>query len=588
MPMSNFEKILSNFEDIYGYEGVSACRSDLIEMLEGFRPPEGSKIQSDLSGRDSILITYGDAIQLANQPHLQTLKQFLAAKVKDAISAVHLLPFFPYSSDDGFSVIDYHLVDPELGTWEDIDSLSEDYDLMFDAVINHISVQSEWFQAFLAGKAKYTDYFITVEDEADIRNVFRPRALPLLTAFKTKTGIIRVWTTFSEDQVDLNYHNPQVTVDILKILLSFVEHGAKFIRLDAIAYIWKEPGSSCIHLKKAHQIVQLFRSVFDCVAPFVKIITETNVPHEENISYFGDGDNEAQLVYNFSLPPLVLHAFHTESAETLTRWAKNLKTPSAETHFFNFLASHDGIGVTPAKGLISTLEIQQMCDRVEALGGFVSYKDNAEGSRSPYELNINFLDALGDPDCRNESNKQMADRFLASQSILLALKGVPGIYYHSLLGSQSWKEGVDITGRNRTINREKLDLAVLLRELETPNTLRHKVFNGYLEMLRARGFSAEGAFSPRSWQFILDLDDRLMTIFRRSPDQQTAVLCLTNVTQDSLELDLTHHLLPLLPLAEDQIWHEILSMNCNLRGASDRLQVKMGPYGVLWLIAERG
>jgi sucrose phosphorylase len=324
------------------------------------------------------------------------------------------------------------------------------------------------------------------------------------------------------------------------------------------------------------------------VAPFVKIITETNVPHEENISYFGDGANEAQLVYNFSLPPLVLHAFHTHSAKTLTRWAKTLKTPSEETHFFNFLASHDGIGVTPAKGLISTLEIQQMCDRVEALGGFVSYKDNAEGSRSPYELNINFLDALGDPDCRNESNKQMADRFLASQSILLALKGVPGIYYHSLLGSQSWKEGVDITGRNRTINREKLDLVVLLSELESPDTLRGKVFNGYLEMLRARGFSAEGAFSPRSWQFILDLDDRLMTIFRRSPDQHTAVLCLTNVTQDSLELDLTHHLLPLLPLAEDQIWHEILSMNCNLRGASDRLQVKMGPYGVLWLIAERG
>lgn len=583
--MSNYEKIVTFFEDIYGDEGVSACCSDLIEVLEGFRPPEGSKIQSDLSGRDSILITYGDAIQFGNQPHIKSLKQFLAAKVKDAISAVHLLPFFPYSSDDGFSVIDYRQVDPELGTWEDIDSLSEDYDLMFDAVINHISVQSEWFQAFLAGKTKYADYFITVEDEADIRNVFRPRALPLLTAFRTKAGIIRVWTTFSEDQVDLNYRNPRVLIDILKILLSFVEHGAKFIRLDAIAYIWKEPGASCIHLEKAHQIVQLFRSAFDCVAPQVKIITETNVPHEENISYFGDGTNEAQLVYNFSLPPLVLHAFYTQSAKTLTRWAKTLKTPSAETHFFNFLASHDGIGVTPAKGLIADEAIEEMCERVEKLGGFVSYKNNEDGSRSPYELNINFLDALGDPKCRNESNKQIADRFLASQSILLTLKGVPGIYYHSLLGSRSWKEGVGITGRNRTINRKKLDLAVLLSELNTPNTLRHKVFNGYLEMLQAKSFSTERAFAPQGRQAILDIDDRLLTILRQSPNQQTAVLCLTNVTQDSLEFDLTHQI---LPLPEYQVWREILSKNSNLREDTEGLQVKMGPYGVLWLMTEGG
>ena len=582
--MRKYQEILAIFDEIYENEDVSSYQSALIKELEAFHHPKVNQPQSDLSEKDSILITYGDAIQAGKQKPLQVLTHFLQQNVNNAISTVHLLPFFPYSSDDGFSVIDFTRVDPELGTWRDIDILSEAYDLIFDAVINHISVESDWFQAFLSGHPEYKDYFITVEDQADIRKVFRPRALPLLTAFTTSGGIKQVWTTFSADQVDLNYHNPQVLIDIVKILLTFVAHGARFIRLDAIAYIWKEPRTACIHLENAHRIVQFLRAIFDCVAPFVKIITETNVPHPENISYFGAGTNEAQLVYNFSLPPLVLHAFHTQSAEVLTHWAKTLETPSEETHFFNFLASHDGIGVTPARGLISDEAIQQMCDRVEALGGFVSYKDNADGSRSPYELNINYLDALGDPLMEDEPAARIADRFLASQAIMLALKGVPGIYYHSLLGSRSWREGVRLTGRNRTINREKLDAEILQRELQAPNSLRQKVFNGYLEMLSSRNFAAKEVFAPQCQQRIMDLDERLMSILRQSTDERTSVLCLVNVSQDPISVDLS----PIAhPLPENHNWLEILSQNCSLVAVHGGLRAELGAYGILWLMAEQ-
>lgn len=580
--MKKFQKILNKFQEIYGKRAF-AYLPELMDVLEGFNLPETNQAGNNLSENDTILITYGDAVRSKNQNPLQALRRFLVENVQEAINAVHLLPFFPYSSDDGFSVIDFDKVDPNLGTWADIDSLADNYDLMFDAVINHVSVQSKWFQGFLAGSSKYKDYFITVDNEADIANVFRPRALPLLTAFKTAKGTKRVWTTFSADQVDLNYQNPRVLIDIVRILLAFVAHGARFIRLDAIAYIWKEPGTSCIHLENAHRVVQFFRAIFDCLAPQVKIITETNVPHAENISYFGDGSNEAQLVYNFSLPPLVLHTFHTQSAKILMRWAKTLETPSDETHFFNFLASHDGIGVTPAQGLISEGAIQGMCDRVEALGGFVSYKDNADGTRSPYELNINYLDALGNLSIEKEPITIIADRFLASQSIMLALKGVPGIYYHSLLGSRSWKAGARLTGRNRTINREKLELEKLESEISAPNTLRHHVFYGYLEMLKARRFFGEGAFDPQGQQTIIDIDDRLMGILRQSANGRSAVLCFTNVTEDDIMVDLSHYLRN-HKLKKD--WVGILSRNCRLLGENSASRYEIGAYGVLWLLTE--
>ena len=526
---------------------------------------------------DAILITYGDMVHQPGEQPLQTLGQFLANHLHGAMSCVHLLPFFPYSSDDGFSVIDYKMVDPALGDWDDVARIGRSFRLMFDAVVNHISAQSDWFQAFTRDEAPYRDFFTVVEPDTDLSTVFRPRTLPLLTPVETAAGPKHVWTTFSADQIDLNYANPDVLLAVIDTLLFYVAQGAEFIRLDAIAFIWKEVGTSCIHLPQTHRIIQLLRAVLDEVAPQVAIITETNVPHEDNIAYFGDGRNEAQMVYNFSLPPLTLHAFHTGNAEILSRWASTLTLPSGETTFFNFLASHDGIGVTPARGLLSDAEITRMAQRVEALGGYVSYKNNSDGSRSAYELNINYLDALGDPEQLHEEFDLMARRFLASQAILLALRGVPGIYFHSLFGSRSWRAGVKESGRFRTINRQKLGRQILEEDLADPNSLRHRVFHDYGDLLRRR--TTHPAFDPNGGQQVIFCHEYVFALLRTSADGHAFALCLHNVANDTCQLtvDLGDIFTPPLSALTDLISGRHYPLD------GGQLILTLAPYQILWL-----
>ena len=172
--------------------------------------------------------------------------------------------------------------------------------------------------------------------------------------------------------------------------------GAEFIRLDAIAYLWKEIGTACIHLPQTHAVVRIMHALLEQAAPQVRLITETNVPHTENMSYFGDGTNEAHLIYNFALPPLVLYTLQNGDAGPLSAWASGLTLPSQQVTFFNFLASHDGIGVTPLRGLLPESAIEELARRTLAQGGLVSYRSNPDGSQSPYELNINYFDALAD------------------------------------------------------------------------------------------------------------------------------------------------------------------------------------------------
>lgn len=485
-----------------------------------------------LTERDAMLITYGDQVRDPGASPLRTLSDFLAIHVAGAVSGVHLLPFYPYSSDDGFSVIDYYSVDPALGSWDDVCHLGHGFDLMFDAVFNHVSVQSDWFQRFLAGDPAYRDWFVTVEDDPDLSQVVRPRALPLLTPFRTAAGEKRVWTTFSADQVDLNLHEPDVLLALLDALLFYVSQGAKFIRLDAIAYLWKQIGTSCIHLPQTHRIIQLMRSMLDEVAPHVMLITETNVPHRDNVSYFGDGTNEARLVYNFALPPLVLHSVGTGSAEALSRWAASLETPSQDVTFFNFLASHDGIGVNPVRGILSENEIDSLVERAAAHGGFVSYKHNADGSKSPYELNINYFDALSDPTSDEPLDVQIA-RFVVAHAIMLSMPGVPGIYFHSLFGSRGDRAGAEASGISRRVNRQKLSRAELESELADAASLRARVLHALRALLGRRQTSS--AFHPSGRHQVLELDPRVFGMWRTSPDGKESVLCLHNVSAEPVE-----------------------------------------------------
>ncbi|MBN1317217.1 MAG: sugar phosphorylase [Anaerolineales bacterium] len=560
---------------LYGSERSPQIYSKLAQIMSEFhaRNPNMQRPGPGLDQTDVILITYGDQIQELGRPALLSLAEFLSDRVKEILTWIHILPFYPYSSDDGFSVIDYVQVDPALGTWRDISRIGEKFKLMVDAVINHISAQSEWFRGFVKGEQRFENYFILVDPETDLSCVTRPRALPLLTTIRTVSGEKAVWTTFSDDQIDLNYANPEVLFEIVKVLLFYVERGALLIRLDAIAYLWKEIGSSCIHLEQTHKVIQLFRSILDIVAPGVMLITETNVPHLDNVTYFGDGTNEAQLVYQFPLAPLLVNAIQTGRATHLSDWADQLELPSDHVTFFNFTASHDGIGVMPALGVLSESEIQSLVELTLSHGGRVSYKRNPDGSQSVYELNISYFDALSNP-TSTESLAIQVSRFMLSQTIMLALVGVPGIYVHSLLGSQSWREGVELTGRNRSINREKFQRSHLEAELDTYGSVRYQVFTAYSHLIKQR--KAHSAFHPHGRQQVLHGNPALFVLVRHSPDGREIVLCIHNVSGDRqlFRVENLDFAGPMVDLLTGQVFNQGI----------DSIPVK--PYQSLWLVAK--
>lgn len=492
------------------------------EMLRRFAPYEGTAArQEDLNQSDCILITYGDTLQSGKEPGLAVLDRFLNQYVGDAIRNVHLLPMFPYTSDDGFSVVDYKSIAPGLGDWKDMAALASHRGLMFDAVINHVSRSSEWFTRFLNCEEPYRDFFIVEDPQADHSKVIRPRTSPLLTPFETREGTKYVWTTFSDDQIDLNYRCPEVLLRVLDVLLFYAANGARFIRLDAVGFMWKEAGTGCMHLPQTHELIKLMRKVLRYYAPGTRIITETNVPHKDNISYFGNGD-EADLVYQFPLPPLVMYTLLTGNAAHLREWATHLEAPPEGGAYFNFLSSHDGIGVRPVEGILNDAERQVLVDATLRNGGVVSWKDNGDGTRSPYELNINYQDALAGP---MEPDEDRIAKFLAAESILFCLQGVPGLYIHSLLGSRNDYYGKAVSGIPRRINREKLALASLEQQLQE-NPIRRTIFTSLCRMLRCR--ASHAAFSPYAAQQILPWGDDLFAIRRTGGGEN--VLCVVNVT----------------------------------------------------------
>ena len=525
------ERLRAELVFVYGPEDGGRLAEDLVALLEKNGSPA-----SVAAGRpfdtpgEAIVIAYGDQVSRPDEAPLATLGDFLKRRASGIVSGVHVLPFYPWSSDDGFSVKDFFAVDPALGYWEDIRSLAGDFDLMVDAVFNHASAQGEWFRKFQNAESAFKEFFATVEGEPDLTRVVRPRALPLLTEFPTSMGPRRVWTTFSADQADLNFRDPFVMRSVSEALLFYLRQGARLVRLDAIGFIWKEPGTTCIHLPQAHALVRAWRALLDGAAPGARIVTETNVPHADNISYFGNGWNEAHLVYNFALPPLVLHTLRSGDASALNRWAAGLLTPSAETTFFNFLASHDGIGINPARGILSEEEIEALVRTAREAGGFVSMKSLPGGGEAPYELNVNYFDALA----AGVDLETGLRRFLAAHAIAFSLAGIPGIYFHSLFGSRGDFEGAKTSGIPRRINRQKFPLDALEAELAEPCSLRARIFAGLSHFLMVR--KSHSAFAPASPQVLEDFGPRLVAI--RRGEGEDSVLCLQEISGAPAEIPL--------------------------------------------------
>jgi sucrose phosphorylase len=523
------DRMRRRFNRLYGPARAAQCIERLAAMVGrygvGYNPAEPRPLWDE---KTAVLITYADMIRCDGELPLVTLTQFAKTHFEGVFSTVHLLPFFPWSSDDGFSVIDYRQVDPAYGRWRHIGDLSREFDLMFDLVLNHISSKSGWFKNYIEGIAPCRDYFIEVNADTDLSAVVRPRNLPLLTPIRQDGTEKYLWTTFSEDQMDLNFANPDVLFEFLDILLFYISSGAKIIRLDAIAYLWKQPGTACIHLEQTHEIVKLMRDLFDMIAPGVILLTETNVPHKENISYLGQGD-EAHMVYQFSLPPLLLHALQSGTAQHLTTWAATVSETPPGCTWFNFTASHDGIGVRPLAGLLPDDEFDALIKKIKKLGGHISSKRNADGTESPYELNITYFDALGGDDLQ-------VDRFLCSQTIMLALKGVPGVYFHSLTATPNDPAGVKATGRARSVNRKKWDLEDLRKTLGGRGPAAC-VFNEYRRRLKIRRKHA--AFHPDGGQQVLDFGTDLFVFIRTAPGSDEVVGCISNCStvRKNVQLD---------------------------------------------------
>ncbi|GAB5410347.1 MAG: glucosylglycerate phosphorylase [Balneolaceae bacterium] len=565
-------KIRDRLRFLYNDE-ADQCITRLQMLIGRYRViPEENQQAPEWTEKDSILITYGDTILNGQEYPLKTLRKFVKTRIGSTMSGVHILPFFPYSSDDGFSIIDYREVREDLGGWWHVKDISKDYRLMADLVINHVSQKSAWFSDFKKGVAPASKYFIEEDPNTDLSLVTRPRKSPLLTEIQTENALKYVWCTFSADQVDVDFSNPDVLFEFLDIIFFYISNGVTVIRLDAIAYLWKQVGTNCIHLPETHEAVKLLRDVLDVVAPHVTIITETNVPHKENVEYFGVGD-EAHMIYQFSLPPLLLHALMFGSAEYLTYWAKNLESPQSNCYYFNFLASHDGIGVRPLEGLVPDKEFKTLVDSISNLGGFVSKKKNSDGSESPYELNITYFSALADK--KDSEHNFQTQRFICAHSIMFSLQGVPGVYLHSLTATPNDLNGVEKKGHNRAINRKQWNLKELNRLLDDESSDTCKVFNELNSRLEIR--SEQSAFHPEALQKIFSVDPAFFVVLRSSGDKTQDILSISNVT--GIEQQLYKEAYS-LPISKKKKYKNLIGEDV----AKGDKPIDLAPYETIWLV----
>ena len=565
------QRIRQRLAYLYGEEEADEITRRIARIIETHKQLRKRQVSGPFwTHHDVMLITYGDSVQSPERPPLQTLHDFLRHHLAGTFSMVHVLPFFPWSSDDGFSVTDFRAVNPALGNWHDILEMEQDFDLVMDLVLNHCSRENLWFIDYIAGQEPACNYFIEVDPDENLSMVTRPRSTPVLSGVRTHRGMCHVWTTFSNDQIDLNYANSDVLLEFVDILLYYFRRGARMVRLDAVAYLWKQISTSCIHLPQTHQVVKLLRDVLSLVEPGALIMTETNVPHAENITYFGDGD-EAHLVYQFSLPPLLLHALHTGSTRYLRDWAMGLEATElpANCTFLNFTASHDGVGLRPLEGLVPETEIKTMLEAMRERGGYISTRRNMDGSDSPYELNISYFDAFRP---RHGADTQWhVPAFLISQIVALSLKGIPAVYVHSLTATPNDTIGVERRGMTRAINRRKWDRGELEGLIANKASETGRVFAIYQRLLRVR--REQAAFHPEAEQHVLGLENGLFGLLRVAPDESQRILALYNFTAEPRRL--AHALLP----DGFSQWRDLLGLSGCVHGTDD---LELPPYAACW------
>lgn len=561
----------SIYKDSLDDDGYAHLLEQLIELM---RLPDDTRpmtpYQNKWDQADIAVICYGNNLLSTEQLPLQNLKQFLDQHLHECINIVHILPFFPFCSDDGFAVKDYFQVNPELGDWTHIQEIADQYKVMADLVINHGSSSSQWFANFMAGEGEGHDFFYTTHADAPISDVVRPRTSPLLRPTETAHGLQHVWCTFSHEQVDFDFRNPEVLKTFVRIIRFYLDQGVRLFRLDAVAFLWKQPGTSCLNLPETHEVVRLLRLLVEQAQSDAIIITETNIPNRENLSYFGNA-NEAHWVYNFSLPPLLLNTMITGNCGYLRQWLMSMPPAQNGTAYFNFIASHDGIGLRPAEGLLSDSEIAALITTMQGFGGEISWRAAENGIKKPYEINIALFDALqgtiAGPD------QWQIPRFLCAHAIMMALEGIPAFYIHSLLATGNDYERLQQTGHSRAINRHQWQMETLEATLAAPQSANSQVFRQLRSLIELR--QRQPAFHPNATQFTLQLGEHLFGFWRQSMDRRQSIFCIFNVHNQPHALRVAD-----LNLVLTDNWHDLVSGDV-LEPTTETLD--LSPYQVLWL-----
>ena len=559
-------KLVNIYKTIFSKKDINYFENEIIQLINNFNKKNPKKKKS-ISEKTSLVICYGDSVYSEKKKSIRVFQSFFQKKLKNYFNTIHFLPFYPSSSDSGFAVKDHYKVDNKLGNWLDIKSISKSTNVMADMVINHSSARGLWFKNFLKKKEPGKDYFLTVDNKFDTSKVIRPRDHTLLKKIKIFNQSDYLWRTFSPDQIDLNFRNPSVLIQFIKIMIHLINNGVTIFRLDAIAYLWKENGTKCINLKQTHEIIKLLRNIINLLNIQTTIITETNLPENENLSYFGKND-EANWIYNFSLPPLLIHAFLFENSSYLNKWSKNLPNTKNDNCYLNFIASHDGIGIRPTEGLLNKKTLNNFLNRLKKNGSKFSYRKVQNKAKKVYEANITVFDALKKSDY-DIKGKFYLERYISCHAIMISFEGIPAIYFNSIFGTSNDEAKYIITGNNRDVNRYRWNFKNITNRLKNNKSKQNIFYQNICNLLNIR--RKQKAFHPNALRINLNFGKKVYAFKRVSIDKKQTILCITNLSSKIQKTEISQKYLKMKNLINSKIQIE------------DRKFLVLRPFETIWL-----
>ncbi len=565
----NQKKISSILKTIYkpslNERDIDHLKDRIIQIIKKFNQ-NNSKKKLTISEKTSLVICYGDNINSNQKNSIQVFQNFFKKNLKKYFNAIHFLPFYPSSSDSGFAVKDHYKIEKRIGSWSDIKKISKSSHVMADIVINHSSARGLWFKNFLKKKRPGKDYFLTVNSKFNTTKVVRPRDHKLLKKIDIFRKSDYLWRTFSTDQIDLDFKNPSVLLRFIKIMVHLVSNGVTIFRLDAIAYLWKKNGTNCINLKQTHEIVKLLRLISNLLNVETIIITETNLPEKENLSYFGKND-EANWIYNFSLPPLLIHAFLFENSSYLNKWSKKLPNAKFQNSYLNFIASHDGIGIRPTEGILNKESLNDFLKRLKKNGSKFSYRKVQNKSKKVYEANITVYDALKKSNT-DPNGKFFLERYIAAHAIMISFEGIPAVYFNSLFGKANDEAKYVITGNNRDVNRYKWSHKNITKKLSDKTSKQSIFYQNLGKLLEIK--RKQKAFHPNAKRLNINLGSKLFCFKRISLDKKQTIISITNCSSVDQypKLDKKY-----------SKWKNIINPKINSLNES----LKLKPFETMWL-----